>query len=150
MKIINTIITIFFLIVYLFFSFEFYFASYSHQTEVIGFLITIDVTIIGFLMTLIGVIAAIRSIKIVDDYFDKNGKKFKYIYSLTLLFGTTSIFQSLLLLTNNLGIKYNIVLLVLIVFHFLFIVACFFNVYNIFEMVFLKNKKESDNENIFK
>lgn len=151
MKIINAIITIFSLIVYIYFSIEFYWASYTQQVEIMGILITIDVTIIGFLMTLIGVIAAIRNIEIVDSYFNENGKKFKNIYGLTLLLGTTSIFQCLLLLTNCLDLKYDIVLLFLITFHFFFILSCMFNIYNIFEMVFVENKKHSDEkENIYK
>ncbi|MGJ5714535.1 hypothetical protein [Staphylococcus equorum] len=151
MKIINAIITIFSLIVYIYFSIEFYWASYTQQVEIMGILITIDVTIIGFLMTLIGVIAAIRNIEIVDSYFNENGKKFKNIYGLTLLLGTTSIFQCLLLLTNFSDAKYDIVLLILIAFHFLFILSCMFNIYNIFEMVFVENKKHSDEkENIYK
>ncbi|MDW3787506.1 hypothetical protein AB6G37_10160 [Staphylococcus ureilyticus] len=151
MKIINAIITIFSLIVYIFFSIDFYWASYTQQVEIMGILITIDVTIIGFLMTLIGVIAAIRNIEIVDSYFNENGKKFKNIYGLTLLLGTTSIFQCLLLLTNFSDAKYDIVLLILIAFHFFFILSCMFNIYNIFEMVFVENKKHSDEkENIYK
>lgn len=151
MKIINAIITIFSLAVYILFSFEFYWASYTQQVEIMGILITIDVTIIGFLMTLIGVIAAIRNIEIVDSYFNENGKKFKNIYGLTLLLGTISIFQCLILLTNFSGAKYDIVLLILIVFHFLFILSCMFNIYNIFEMVFVENKKHSDEkESIYK
>lgn len=151
MKIINAIITIFSLAVYILFSFEFYWASYTQQVEIMGILITIDVTIIGFLMTLIGVIAAIRNIEIVDSYFNENGKKFKNIYGLTLLLGTISIFQCLILLTNFSGAKYDIVLLILIAFHFLFILSCMFNIYNIFEMVFVENKKHSDEkESIYK
>lgn len=151
MKIINAIITIFSLIVYIFFSIEFYWSSYTQQVEIMGFLITIDVTIIGFLMTLIGVIAAIRNIEIVDSYFNENGKKFKNIYGLTLLLGTTSIFQCLLLLTNFSDAKFDIVLLILIVFHFFFILSCMFNIYNIFEMVFVENKKHSgEKENVYK
>lgn len=150
MKIINLIMIIIMLITYGLVSYQLYNSNHEKQLELYGYFITIDVTILGFLMTLISIIAAIRSNKIVNDYLNTHGDMFKSIFALTFIAGSVSIFICLFLITLSTGMVNNIFLIIFIAFQLIFITSCVLNTYNMFEMIFKKNFKVNKNENIYK
>ena len=86
-------------------------------------------------MTLISIIAAIRSNKIVNDYLNTHGDMFKSIFALTFIAGSVSIFICLFLITLSTGMV-NIFLIIFIAFQLIFITSCVLNTYNMFEMIF--------------
>lgn len=149
MRIINITILAITIIIYIVFSVFFFKIPNEQQNNLLESFITIDITIIGFLITLVSIIAAIRNTKIVAMFINKNGGKFKNFISLNIVIALLSLILVLLALTvSNMKYGFCILLLNLIV-HLAFIIISIFNIVNIFDMVFekesnIKNKKKDD------
>ena len=150
MRKINIIILVTTIIIYIVFSFFFFEIPNEQQNNLLELFITIDITIIGFLITLVSIIAAIRNTKIVAMFISKNGDKFKNFISLNIVIALLSLILVLLTLTVS-NMKYGCyVLLINLIVHLAFIIISIFNIVNIFDMVFekesnIKNKKKYDN-----
>lgn len=145
----NIIILAITIIIYIVFSVFFFKIPNEQQNNLLELFITIDITIIGFLITLVSIIAAIRNTKIVAMFISKNGDKFKNFISLNIVIALLSLILVLLALTVS-SMKYGCyILLINLIVHLAFIIISIFNIVNIFDMVFekesnIKNEKKDD------
>lgn len=147
MRYFNITILVITIIIYGFFSFFFFKIPDEQQNNLLELFITIDITIIGFLITLVSIIAAIRNIKIVSMFISKNGDRFKNLISLNIVIALLSLILVLLALAV-LNMKYGCyILLFNLIVHLFFIIISIINIANIFDMVF---EKENNIKNISK
>lgn len=156
MKYINLILVLFLFISYILFSINLYTVSLNEKVIIVNNLAMVNITILGFLLTLISILAAIRNLTLVDQFLNNNGDKFKMFYGFTLLTGSFSTILSFFLLNIDLPIihiKMNYRVIIYLMSEFLFLIGCFLIVTNMLDMVFetsdASDEMEEDND-IFK
>ncbi|MCD8824881.1 hypothetical protein [Mammaliicoccus sciuri] len=156
MKYINLILVLFLFISYILFSINLYTVSLNEKVIIVNNLAMVNITILGFLLTLISILAAIRNLTLVDQFLNNNGDKFKIFYGFTLLTGSFSTILSFFLLNIDLPIihiKMNYRVIIYLMSEFLFLIGCFLIVTNMLDMVFetsdASDEMEEDND-IFK
>ena len=156
MKYINLILVLFLFISYILFSINLYTVSLNEKVIIVNNLAMVNITILGFLLTLISILAAIRNLTLVDQFLNNNGYKFKMFYGFTLLTGSFSTILSFFLLNIDLPIihiKMNYRVIIYLMSEFLFLIGCFLIVTNMLDMVFetsdASDEMEEDND-IFK
>lgn len=149
MKYVNIIIIIILIPLYILFAYGTYFKEESLKKDIFNQLITIDITLISFLIALIGIIAAIRHIEYINDFFNENYDYFKSFYILSLTLGSFSIVCYFLLISKAYLYNYIVTYLITFFIEFLFLLFCFLNVWNLFQMIFDKDEKKNNNFKIF-
>lgn len=123
----------------------------STQNKILSYFITIDVTVIGFIITLIGILAAIRNINLVDSYMRDHGNNFKIVLFLNVFSGILTIILVLLwmiLYGEWMGAEY--LLIVILVLQGLFLTSCMFIIINMIDMIFKEPEKPIEQTNIYK
>ncbi|MEK4555847.1 hypothetical protein [Jeotgalicoccus sp. FSL K6-3177] len=122
-------------------SISIYHSNTFTQNQILSYFITIDVTVIGFIITLIGIIAAIRNINIVDSYIKDHGNSFKNVLFFNVFSGMLTIILILVLISWIGVFVYDYLLIGILIFQGLFLISAMFIVINMLDMIF----KESDN-----
>lgn len=101
-------------------SISIYHSNTFTQNQILSYFITIDVTVIGFIITLIGIIAAIRNINIVDSYIKDHGNSFKNVLFFNVFSGMLTIILILVLISWIGVFVYDYLLIGILIFQGLF------------------------------
>lgn len=135
---------------FIFLGWNVYHSNEETQVEILSHIINIDVTVIGFLITLIGIIAAIRNIELVNNYMKDHGRKFKNILFFTVFSGMLTI----ILILIKMSLIYtclNIFLLVgILILQGAFFISCMFIIINMLDMIFKETDKPINEKDVYK
>ncbi|KKK34719.1 hypothetical protein WN59_06735 [Salinicoccus sediminis] len=150
MNIIKYISVIIAVVTLLFMNWNIYLADCQSQERVLDNLVNINTTIIGFLITLIGIIAAIRNVTIVNDYMNDHGNKFKRILYITMLSGLIAIILILTILSLIYMPIRNLLLILMLVSQIIFLLSCILIISNMIDMIFIKQENRFSEEDAYK
>ncbi|MFD2829066.1 hypothetical protein [Corticicoccus populi] len=120
------------------------------QMQILSHFINIDITIIGFLITLIGIIAALRNVKLVDDYMKDHGSNFKNILSVTISSGMLTIILVLLIISSIYACINIFLLIGILILQAIFFISCMFIIMNMLDMIFKKTDEPIDDKEVYK
>lgn len=137
-------------IIFIILSYGIYRSNDHIQIQILSYFITIDITVIGFIITLIGIIAAIRNISLVDSYIKHHGENFKNILLLNVFSGMLTIILILLIMSWVGEFIYNYLLIAILILQGLFLSSVIFIVINMLDMIFKESDNPIDEQDIYK
>lgn len=137
-------------IIFIILSYGIYRSNDHIQIQILSYFITIDITVIGFIITLIGIIAAIRNISLVDSYIKHHGENFKNILLLNVFSGMLTIILILLIMSWVGEFIYNYLLIAILILQGLFLSSVMFIVINMLDMIFKESDNPIDEQDIYK